>query len=227
MKEKFINNTSLPKTLNDKDFLINYKKFLEGDKEAFDILVKSNLKLVYWYIDNYILCTPDEYDEIFAVASEALVESFYKYDINKDIKFSTFLIPCIRNKILKYFRSKKKHTGIISLDEEVYVDNEELTFKDIIIDNNYSLEDELIDAYFFDYNINKIMLELDKLNDTDRLIINLYFGFIDNKIYNQSEISKIIGLSQSQVSKRLTRTLKQIRTNLDIQEENKLTRKIA
>ena len=75
--------------------------------------------------------------------------------------------------------------------------------------------------------MDKIILELDKMDDIDRLIVSLYFGFIDSRIYGQSEIAKKIGLSQGQVSKRLSRTLKQIRSSLGVVNEKKIIKKIA
>ena len=229
MDNKFINNTSFSE-IDEEKFIYYFKRFLDGDYSSLDILVNANMKLVYWYIDNYIVCNSDEYDEIFSVSCEALMESFYKYDFNKGVKFSTFLITCIRNKILKYFRNEKKYKNIISLDEEMY-DDSDMTFKDMIIDNS-SFEEDIVDRYDFEYKKNIIMLELEKLSEVDRKIIGLYFGFIDGKIYGQSEISKMIGLSQGYVSKRISRVLKQIRNRIVLLEsednkENKILKKVA
>jgi len=218
MENKFINNTSFSE-MNDRDFLYFFNRFKDGDYNSLDILVKGNMKLIYWYIDSYIVCNRDEYDDIFSVSCEAMVECFYKYDLDKGVKFSTFLITCIRNKILKYFRSEKKYKDIISLDEDMY-DDSDITFKDTIIDDSYSLEEDIIDKDLLDYRKKIVMLEFNNLCDIDREIISLYFGFIDDKVYSQSEISKIIGISQSQVSKRLSRVLKQIRDRFNFIEND-------
>ena len=229
MDNKFINNTSFSE-IDEEKFIYYFKKFIDGDYSSLDILVNANMKLVYWYIDNYIICNRDEYDEIFSVSCEALMESFYKYDFNKGVKFSTFLITCIRNKILKYFRNEKKYKNIISLDEEMY-DDSDIIFKDMIIDNS-SFEEDIVDRYDVEYKNNIIMLELEKLSEVDRKIIGLYFGFIDGKIYGQSEISRMIGLSQGYISKRISRVLKQIRNRIVLLEsednkENKILKKVA
>ena len=229
MDNKFIKNTSFSE-IDEEKFIYYFKRFLDGDYSSLDILVNANMKLVYWYIDNYVVCSSDEYDEIFSASCEALMESFYKYDFNKGVKFSTFLITCIRNKILKYFRNEKKYKNIISLDEEMY-DDSDMTFKDMIIDNS-SFEEDIVDRYDFEYKKNIIMLELEKLSDIDRKIISLYFGFIDGKIYGQSEISRMIGLSQGYVSKRISRVLKLIRNRIVLLEseenkDNKILKKVA
>ena len=55
MDNKFINNTSFSE-IDEEKFIYYFKRFLDGDYSSLGILVNANMKLVYWYIDNYIVC---------------------------------------------------------------------------------------------------------------------------------------------------------------------------
>ena len=84
-----------------------------------------------------------------------------------------------------------------------------------MLSDDINIEDEILDMEMNKYYkeiINKI---INSLNDIDREIIKLYFGFYDDRVYVQREICEILGLSQSQVSKRLSRTLKYIKNNIE------------
>ena len=229
-KYQILNYTELPDVLSDLEFNYYFEQFKLGDFSMLDKLVLHNLKLVYWYIDTYIKCSLDEYEEIFSVSCEALIESLYKYDISKGVKFSTYLIPCIKNKILKYFRNEKKYKNIISFDDTVY-DGSDTCYKDFIVDSNYSFEDEIIDDDLLEYRKKIIKIEIDNLNDIDREIFLLYFGFVNNKTYGQSDIAKKLGITQSCVSKRLSKMLKRIKDRVfdeDVVIDNfKLVKKAA
>ena len=65
-----------------------------------------------------------------------------------------------------------------------------------------SYRSDLID--FLEFNNNKIL-------NIDREIVKLYFGFYNGRVHSQREICEVLGLSQSQISKRLNKTLKYIK----------------
>ena len=57
-------------------------------------------------------------------------------------------------------------------------------------------------------------LSMKSMNWKKAIIIGLYFGFIDGKIYGQSEISKIIGMSQVQVSRKEQKVLQKLKQKM-------------
>ena len=216
-----INKISLPQVLKDEEFNYYYKQFLEGNYEALEILVLHNLRLVYWYIEKNINCEESEYDEIFSTGIEALIESFYSFKSDNGAKFSTYATICIRNKILKYFRSKNKYKKNMSLDTLITDSynsdtfGEFITENDLNIENNLAtMEEELEERDMDEYYKIQIKSILINLNKVDREIIKLAFGFYD-RIYTQTEISKKLGISQSQVSKKMSKALKYIKENIE------------
>ena len=207
-----INKIKLPNILVEDEFNYYHKKFLNGDYKSLEVLVLHNLKLVYWYIDKYINSLDISYDDVFSVGVEALIESIYNYDVNKSSKFSAYAIRAIRDKISKYFRSENIYNKymILHLDDYILDDVDSDTFGDMIFDS-FNIEDEIIDLEMNTYYkeiINKIIYSL---NDIDREIVKLYFGFYNGRVHSQREICEMLGLSQSQISKRLSKTLKYIK----------------
>ena len=99
MIDNNINRIKLPDLLLEDEFTYHYIQFKNGDFKSLELLIMHNLKLVYWYIDNYVNCNINDYDDIFSIGVEALIETIYNYDIDKNAKFSTYAIRGIRDKI--------------------------------------------------------------------------------------------------------------------------------
>lgn len=49
-----------------------------------------------------------EYDDLFQVASLALLKALERFDYSRDIKFSSFATPCVIGEIKNYFRDKSR-----------------------------------------------------------------------------------------------------------------------
>ena len=78
------------KTLSDKKRDELLKRYSEGDKIAFDKLVKGNLGLVSYVIEKYYKNSKeDEKEEFFQEGIVGLELAIKNYDISLEIKFST------------------------------------------------------------------------------------------------------------------------------------------
>lgn len=58
-----------------------------------------------------------EYDDLFQVASLALIKGVDRFDVSKGVKFSTFITPTIAGEIKNYFRDRSR---LIHLPRRVY-----------------------------------------------------------------------------------------------------------
>ena len=172
-------------------------------------------KFVYSECKKYIKL--DTFDEILSITFISFCKAYKKYKIESNTTFLTFLSTVMRNDILNEYRYMKegeiyydKKKEEISLEEPIHVDKEgnEFTFIDIIsskfISNSeldYIENKELISNISF--CINNILFK------KERLI--LYYTF---EGLPQRKISKLLGISQPQISRIKNQTLKKIRKYL-------------
>ena len=77
----------------------------DKNREIRDILIERHLYLVNILSKKYIN-KGVEFDDIYQVASLALIYAIERYDIEKGFEFSSFATPTIVGEIKKYFRDK-------------------------------------------------------------------------------------------------------------------------
>lgn len=127
-------------------------------------------------------------DDLFSVGLIGLVKAINTFNPDKGVKFTTYATSVIRNEILMTFR-KKRIISAFSLDEPYQLGNGDLVnFSEMIADNR-RFEEEVI----ADMQMEQIF---SKLSDREKKIISLN---MEGKI--QTEIAKICGISQAQVSR--------------------------
>ena len=74
-----------------------------GDEEAKEILIESNLGLVRSVVSKF-LNIGYERDDLFQLGSIGLIKSIYKFDPKFNVKFSTYAVPMILGEIKRYLR---------------------------------------------------------------------------------------------------------------------------
>ena len=115
----------------------------------------------------------------------------------------------IENEILMHFRSKKKDSNVISVNEPIDTDSEgnPLTLIDII-----SCEDTISDDIDLKNKIILLYKFVDEIKDErDREIIIKRYGLYNQKEMTQKEIAKEMGISRSYVSRIEKRVLGELR----------------
>lgn len=224
--ELFI-ESKLPNVLSKQDSYKYLQKYHNGDKFAREILIKHNIRLVLYQVVKKFGNTQFEQKELVSIGIIGLIKSIDTFDITKCYEFATYATKCINNEILMFIRKNKKYINDSSLDSVVSInkDGEYLTILDTLTDDRKDFvscyEDNLI------YQIIRVIVS--KLPKREKTIVMLYFGFKDNKIYSQCEISEKLNLSQPYVSRLLSKTLEEITNYLVdnglIESTNKILRK--
>lgn len=79
------------------------KKVQEGDEEAKEILISSNLGLVRSVVCKFTNIGYEK-EDLFQLGSIGLIKAIYKFDISYNVKFSTYAVPMILGEIKRYLR---------------------------------------------------------------------------------------------------------------------------
>lgn len=203
---------SFPKPLSatkEKELLIRMK---DGDKEARTTLIEHNLRLVSHIIKKYY-ANYDEQEDLVSIGTIGLIKAIDSFDADKGVRLATYEARCVENEILMYFRSKKKDSGNISVNEPIDVDSEgnPLTIIDTIycddtISDDIDLKNKTIALY-------KYIEEMS--DDREREIIIRRYGLYNQKELTQREIAAEMGISRSYVSRIEKRVLQELRDKFD------------
>src|SRR5699024_171651 len=78
-------------------------KSQQGDKEARDLLVEQNVRLVWSVVQRFINRGHDP-DDLFQIGSIGLIKSIDKFDLSYDVRFSTYAVPMIIGEIQRFLR---------------------------------------------------------------------------------------------------------------------------
>ena len=208
------NDFDLPNPLSDDEVMEKLIRFKMGDIDARNELISHNLRLVLFIAKRYIgICDGFrvEFDDLMMAGMLGLVKGVDTYIINKQVKLCTYISKCINNEILLYLRKCRKVITGISLDEP-FCDGlgcSNLSLGDTISDNKDYFEVFIKECE--NIKIREVMMELD---DMDRRIIAMNFGFIDDRVYTQKEIGEEFGLSQSYVSRKVRNISKTLKKRL-------------
>ena len=189
----------------EKKYLIEMKN---GSKEAKDKLIEHNLRLVAHiikkYYSNYI-----EQDDLISIGSIGLIKGINSFNCEKGTRLATYAAKCIENEILMYFRSSKKSSQDISLNEPIESDSDgnPITLMDVMF-----CEDTISDDIDFKIKSEKLKTFIEKLdNKKENEIIIKRYGLDDSKPMTQREIANNLGISRSYVSRIEKRVINKLR----------------
>ncbi len=196
--------------------------------------------LIYSIINKY----SERFDkeDLYQVSMIGLMDAYKQYDKNYDTKFSTFAYYYIVGEVNKYIRESgclKVSKGLIDLKKKIIKTKEIMTQKlgrepsnleiSLFLDINENLLDEVMVAtdevdslddkyeYVSSYedtcmkdDILDLKMAIDELDEKDRNLIQArYFQDL-----TQSEVSKVMGMSQVQVSRNESKILQKLKTRL-------------
>lgn len=103
----------------------------KGDNDAMNKLIEMNLPLVA-SISKKFLNRGYEYEDIFQIGSIGLVKAINNFDLNFNVKFSTYAVPMILGEIKRFLRDDgmiKVSRNVKSLARKIHFYKEELTNK--------------------------------------------------------------------------------------------------
>lgn len=226
-----------------------------GDKKAQETLIENNIGLI-WSIVKKFQNRGYEADDLFQIGSIGLIKAIQKFDMQYDVKFSTYAVPMIMGEIKRFMRddgiikvsrslketankgriiketlTKKlgREPTVHEIAETLKIEPEELV---MALEANHTPESLYSTLHEGDSSpillidrigegidqendvINKIALKqvLDTLKPREKQIIVLrYF-----KEKTQTQIAKMLGISQVQVSRIEKKILQQMKKKISI-----------
>ena len=112
-------NTANLKVLSNEEMSELFKKYNNGDMFAKDDLVNGNLKLVLSILRKYNnRC--DNMDDLFQVGCIGLIKAIDNFDLNFDVKFSTYAVPMILGEVKRYLRDNSSLRVARSIKDLAY-----------------------------------------------------------------------------------------------------------
>ena len=97
-----INTNNLPVLKND-EMIILFNRLRNGEKEAKEIIVNGNLKLVLSLVQKYNNGKCDMND-LFQIGCVGLIKAVDNFDLSFNVQFSTYAVPLILGEIRRYIR---------------------------------------------------------------------------------------------------------------------------
>ena len=96
-------DTNKLKCLKQEEMVNLFQKVKDGDSDARNILINSNLKLVLSVLKKFYN-KADNLDDLFQVGCVGLIKAIDNFDLSYNVKFSTYAVPMILGEIKRYIR---------------------------------------------------------------------------------------------------------------------------
>ena len=113
-----VNTSRLPLlTAEEKNTL--FERIKKGDKEARELYIKGNLRLVLSVIKRFS-SSSENADDLFQIGCIGLMKAIDNFDCTLDVKFSTYAVPMIVGEIRRYLRDNNSIRVSRSLRDIAY-----------------------------------------------------------------------------------------------------------
>ena len=200
----------LPAPLSSKEERELLEKLMKKDINAKNTLVERNLRLVV-YIAKKFENSGVNIEDLISIGTIGLMKAINSFNLDKNIKLATYASRCIENEILMYLRKNNKIKTEVSIDEHINTDSEgnDLSLADILGTDNDSIFKSVED------NDNKKVLEvaIKKLDDREKTIMQLRYGFNGYDELTQKEVAEKLGISQSYISRIEKKVINNLKKN--------------
>lgn len=202
---------TLPPPLKKEEETALIARLAEGDEGAKSILIERNLRLVV-YIAKRFENTGVNIEDLISIGTIGLIKAVGTYRADKNIKLATYASRCIENEILMHLRKIANQRGEVSFDEPLNTDwdGNELLLSDILGTEGDEVSRPLED----DVDRQLLSKALDRLEERERVIIDLRFGLSGKPEQTQKEVADLLGISQSYISRLEKRIIERLKKEI-------------
>ena len=214
----FVNTVQgFPLPLSKEEEKVWLEKMANGDKEAREVLISRNLRLVSHIVKKYTNSL--EADDLISVGTIGLIKAVDTFKMDKKVSLATYAARCISNEILMLIRANKKHKTNISLNSGFAPkdDSDNVELEDIIpAGEEFDVVKQVETNVMFEKAV-QVMQE--KLSDIEYDIMCYCYGICGKERKTQQEIAEIYGLSRSYISRIETKALGVVQKNMNTDVE--------
>lgn len=185
-----------------------FTKMKAGDSGARARLIEHNLRLVAHVVRKYYTSYQNP-DELVSIGSLGLIKAIDSFSPEVGARFATYAAKCVQNEILMFFRSQKKLSCEVSINETIDVDRDgnPLTYIDVISTDDNITRD--LDIKIHAERAYRLIDEV--LDDRERSVIVLRYGLGKAPAMTQREVAAMLKISRSYVSRIEKRALQKLK----------------
>ncbi len=182
-------------------------KMLNGDKNARNILIEHNLRLVAHIVKKFDKNNNDT-DDLISIGTIGLIKGIDSYNRSRATKITTYAARCVENEILMHFRKLKNTGNTISLNDAIGYDKDgnEISLQEVIKDDAIDIPDYL----HIKENVGLLKKYFNVLTAREQEILIKRFGLLNENEQTQKEIAKQLHISRSYVSRIEKRALAKV-----------------
>ena len=182
-------------------------KMLNGDKNARNILIEHNLRLVAHIVKKFDKNNNDT-DVLISIGTIGLIKGIDSYNRSRATKITTYAARCVENEILMHFRKLKNTGNTISLNDAIGYDKDgnEISLQEVIKDDAIDIPDYL----HIKENVGLLKKYFNVLTAREQEILIKRFGLLNEDEQTQKEIAKQLHISRSYVSRIEKRALAKV-----------------
>ena len=188
---------------------------MQGDKEAKDLLIKHNMRLVAHIVKKYTGAA--ETDDLISVGSIGLIKAISTYNPEQGTALATYTARCIENEILMLIRANKKHKNTLSLYDPIGTDKDgnELTLGDLLFEK----EDCVFEAVEHSVQREKLLAQMQRiLSDREYTVICLRYALKGGVPLPQREVANLLKISRSYISRIEKHAIDKLRVKLHAED---------
>lgn len=192
-------------------------------KEERDQMAEEHEKTVY-HVAKKFINTPISYDELVNIAFVGYAKALFSYRTDKETKFATYAINCMKNEILYHLKKEKRiRKQNVSMSKTLATDKN---------GNALQLEEILLqsadkDAKGVEFNLLTLQRKdrireiiESELSEKERYVISHRYELYGAKLKTQNQLAQEMNMSQANISKIEKSVLKKLSKCIDRKELN-------
>ena len=209
----YINGSdTLPPPLTKAEETSIIERIKNGDESGKDELIVHNLRLVV-YIAKRFESAGANLEDLISIGTIGLIKATNTFKPDKNIKLATYASRCIENEILMFLRKSSQLKNEVSIDEPLNTDwdGNELLLCDVL-----GSEPDIVNRDIeTEHEHNQLLKSVSKLNDREKIIMEMRFGLNGRKEKTQREVADKLGISQSYISRLEKKIIKKLKKDLE------------